>query len=80
MDWRPTESALEADYGEVAYSSIGVIVKNSGPTQKIRLVHDLRRSGVNQRVRMADRVVLPRVQDVIDDILRIQSQLGLGES
>ena len=80
MDWRPTEAALETDYGEVTYSRIGVIVKNKGPMHKIRLVHDLRRSGVNQRVRMAERVVLPRVQDVIDDILGIQSQLGPGES
>ncbi|MFM7985557.1 MAG: hypothetical protein ACKPKO_40215 [Candidatus Fonsibacter sp.] len=37
-------------------------------TVKHRLVWDLRRSGVNSLIRLGERIVLPRVQDLIDGV------------
>ena len=34
-------------------------------------MHDLSRSGVNHRVRLPERVVLPRLSDVMDQTLRL---------
>ena len=53
-------------------SKIAVIVKKrvDGST-KVRLVHDLSRSGVNHRVRLPERVVLPRLGDVMVQALRL---------
>ena len=50
---------------------MAVIVKldTEGNIAKVRLVHDLRRSGVNAKVRLCDRLVLPRVGDVLEDLL-----------
>ena len=41
---------------------------------KVRPVHDLRRSGVNERVVVRERVVLPRVTDVVADTLDLQEE------
>ena len=44
-------------------------------TTKHRLVWDLPRSGVNTLVRQGDRIILPRVSDVLED--RAELQVGL---
>ena len=46
-------------------SRVGVLVKQKGDKCKVRLTHDLSRSGVNHRIRLPERVVLPRLSDVI---------------
>ena len=79
MDWHATEQELEQAYGSVTYSRIGVISKIKGSAQKLRLIHDLRRSGINQRVVMKERIILPRVCDVVEDILWVSDQLKPSE-
>ena len=49
--------------------------------EKLRLIHDLRRSGVNKMVVMNERVVLPRVSDFVEDALKVQAKAsGPGET
>ena len=42
--------------------------------QKLRLIDDLRRSGVNKKVTMQESVVPPRISDFIDDVLTVNEQ------
>ena len=79
LDWHHTEEELERAYGKVTYSRIGVISKIKDDALKLRLIHDLRRSGVNQRIQMRERVVLPRMADLITDILETIARLETGE-
>ena len=55
-------------FGSCVVSKLACIikVKRDGRT-KIRLVIDFRRSGVNGHVKAAERVVLPRIADVLSD-------------
>ena len=56
----------------MALSSIGVIVKRKpGGGYKYRLVHDLRRSGVNSKITVLERLVLPRLKDAIEDAVSL---------
>ena len=55
-------------------SKIGVVVKVKAGAVKVRLVHDLRRSGVNAKVQMKERIVLPRLTDVAADTLQFLAQ------
>ena len=53
-------------------SSIGVVVKRKPDgSYKYRLVHDLRRSGVNSKIKVLERLVLPRLEDAIDDAVSL---------
>ena len=80
MQTYATREALDEACGGVATTSrIGVIAKTQGDRLKLRLIHDLRRSGVNGKVQVQERVVLPRLQDVRDDILELIEQHG-GEA
>ena len=47
--------------------------KPDGST-KIRLIHDLRRSGINARITLHERIVLPRLTDVARDALDLMRQ------
>ena len=71
--------ALEQKVRKEVYSKIGVIAKRQGERTKIRLIRDLKRSGANQLVRLTERIVLPRISDVITDTLDIQGALKPGE-
>eukprot|EP00971_Amphidinium_carterae_P047200 929608-Amphidinium_carterae.1 len=57
---------------DIVLNRLGLIskVKPDGRT-KHRLVWDLRRSRVNSRLRQGQRVVLPRLRDIVDDFLHI---------
>ena len=55
VDWHVAEQELEQAYGSVAYSRIGLISKVKDSVQKLRLIDDRRRSGINQRVVMKGR-------------------------
>ena len=63
LDWAPTEHVLEARHGPITCSRIGVIAKEKQGRLKLRLIHDLRRSGVNAKVAFEERVTLPRLDD-----------------
>ena len=70
---------MQAKYGEVTYSRIGVLTKKmKDDAVKLRLMHDLRRFGVNSKVQMSERRVLPRTSDLVDDILAVYEACGIG--
>ena len=46
-----------------------MLVKQKGDTQKVRLIHDLSRSGVNHKIKLPESVVLPRLSDVTDGVV-----------
>ena len=75
--WHKTRQGLErARCKPVTLSKIGVIVKQKGDQRKLRLIHDLRRSGVNAKVATQERVVLPRANDAKDDVLGLIETCG----
>lgn len=59
-------------------SKLGVIVKHQGENQekKTRIIWDLRESGLNNKCNPAERVVLPRLLDVVTDSLRLLKTEG----
>ena len=63
-------SYLEVD--SVVLSKLALITKVRGDgTLSHRLIWDLLRSEVNSKVELTERIVLPRVQDVVEDSLDI---------
>ena len=79
VDWSSKREHLEAKYGKLVTSSIGVIVKQKRDGKKVRLVHDLRRSGVNATIKFEERLVLPRLRDVMEDSMILFENLQPGE-
>ena len=72
MQWYLTQEDLnKACGGTATLSRIGVISKVQGDRIKLRLIHDLRRSGVNSKEVLPERVVLPRLQDARYSILEL---------
>ena len=69
LEWAPTLDVLTKKYGDIARSRIAVVAKEKQGKLKVRLVHDLRRSGVNDRVVVHERIVLPKATDVVVDAL-----------
>ena len=50
--------------------------KKKGEQLKLRLIHDLRRSGVNSRVSTHERVILRRIRDAKENILDLIDRCG----
>ncbi len=71
LEWRQTRKALEKEFGQITLSRIGVIAKVKNGALKLRLIHDLKRSGVNSQVSFKERIILPRLSDIVDDILAL---------
>ena len=70
VEWSPNLASLEAKYGRLIPLAIGFVVKQKlGAKKKVRLVHDLRRSLVNEQIACPERLILPRLRDVVSDIL-----------
>ena len=44
-----------------------------GEVRRVRLIHDLGRSGVNHRIRLPERLVLPRLSDAMSSIQTLLS-------
>ena len=57
-------SQLEDKLGPLTLSKIGVVVTVKEGKTKHRLIHDLSRSGVNHLVKLPERQVLPRLEDI----------------
>ena len=67
-DW----DAVVADFGKVLVSKLACIIKaRADGTLRVRDVLDLRRSGFNKHVRQQERVVLPRLKDLVADGLAL---------
>ena len=65
---------MEAAFRETWPSRVALLIKfgiNGTDVIKVRLIHDLRRSGVNAKVLLSERLVLPRVGDIMIDILEL---------
>ena len=78
--WSAKREDLEKTVGTLVPSAIGVIkkVKRDG-TEKYRLVHDLRRSGINETIKFEERLVLPRMKDLLEDVLLLLEHKIEGE-
>ena len=68
----PSEEALCVGPEPVVPSKIVVAVRfHNGGTKKVHMVHDLSRSGVSHRVHLQERSVLPRLSDVMGQVIRL---------
>ena len=77
MQWHETKEKLDrACGGPATLSKIGALAKTQGDRVKLRRIHDLRRSAVNSRVKMPERVILPRLRDARDSILELIAKHG----
>ena len=52
-------------------NKLGVIVKQKGETRKARIIWDLRESGVNNLCSQGERVLLPKLSDVVGDAIEV---------
>ena len=66
LQWAATREELEAEHGELVMSRVGCIISEKDGRRKIRLIHDLRRSLVNSKVTIRERLVLPRLSDLVE--------------
>ena len=65
---------------EVILNRIGLVSRQrSDSSWKHRIIWDLRRSGVNSLTRQTERVILPRVEDVANDIMNLTRSSGKDE-
>ena len=61
-------------------SKLACIIKvRDDGTRKVRNVLDLRRSGYNEMVSLPERVVLPRLRDILDDARALARGAVAGE-
>ena len=56
-----------------------MLVSVKGAKRKVRLIHDLRRSGVNARIFLEERLVLPRLSGAVEDALDLMEDMRPGE-
>ena len=70
----PSWAAVREKFGNVVVSKMAALVKErEDGTKKLRLIIDMRRSHVNAHARVHERIVLPRITDMINDALALQS-------
>ena len=69
--WEPSRATLEAKVGSLVPSRVAALVKEKPGGLKVRLIHDLRRSGVNATASIPERVVLPRFIDAVESIVKV---------
>eukprot|EP00971_Amphidinium_carterae_P349156 6490871-Amphidinium_carterae.1 len=75
----PSRAAAERVVGALVPSRVAAVVKRKSGRVKTRLVHDLRRSGVNATLKVPERVVLPRLGDVLEATLDLQGRAAPSE-
>ena len=66
LEWSEDLHDLERCVGKLRPARIAVLVKQTGEAKKVRIIHDLRRNGSNALVSFHERLVLPRLRDVIN--------------
>ena len=59
--------------GTIVLSRIGLIMRERAGKIKTRLVVDSKRSGISKATRKWERVALPRITDVLDDLMALPS-------
>lgn len=75
LEWSASKEELESRYGVIIPSRMAALVKSKNGATKVRLIHDLRRSGVNAMARVPERIVLPRLRDAIDSAIGVAKGL-----
>ena len=71
VQWSASRDELEHEVGALQLAKIAVIVKG----EKVPLTHDMRPNGTNSKVVFHERLVLPRLRDVVQGVMVL---LGLG--
>ena len=59
VTWSPDRAALESQVGQLVLSRMAVVSTVKAGRKKVRIIHDLRRSGVNGLSVVPERVILP---------------------
>ena len=68
-----------AEFGDALVSKLACIIKvREDGTKKVRNVLDLRRSGYNEHVNLEERIVLPRLGDLIKDAVDLSLAVREG--
>ena len=67
MQWTANRQEIHDDVGTLELAKIAVLVKG----EKVRLIHDMRRNGTNSKVTFEERIVLPRVKDIIEGVMEL---------
>ena len=66
-------------HGSVIVSKVAAIVKaRPAGTPKLRIIIDMLRSLVNSFVKLEERIVLPRLADMISDLIALSTALESG--
>ena len=67
-------------HGKVIVSKVSAIVKmRPDGTPKLRIIIDMLRSMVNTYVRLEERIILPRLADMISDLIALSGALEEGK-
>ena len=75
LEWSPSKEELESRHRMIIPSRMAALIKSKIRTTKVRLIHDLRRSGVNAMARVPGRIVPPRLRDAIDSAIGVAKGL-----
>ena len=75
VQWTANRQEIENDVGTVDLAKIAVVVKG----EKVRLIHDMRRNGTNSKVTFEERIVLPRVKDIIEGVMELLERKNNNE-
>ena len=67
-DWHEVVRAVGP---KAKLTKLACIIKMKGDLEKVRLVVDMRRSGINGMMQLFERVVLPRVSDVAESLRHV---------
>ena len=78
--WAPARSSIEELVGQLIPSRMAAIVKTKGGVMKTRLIHVLRRSGVNNLAAIPERIELTRLIDAVLGVLDMVQRCNSGES
>ena len=70
----PDWEHLKAVFQDVIVSRVATIVKERADgSMKVRIIIDMLRSMVNSFVKLGERIVLPRLMDVVTDLVDLAS-------
>ena len=70
-----TYEDLKRQFNDVIISKVAALIKDRDDgTQKVRIIIDMLRSRVNAFVRLSERIVLPRLMDIVTDLLALTDE------
>ena len=72
-------AALGTDTRSITLNKLGLVSKQKPDgSWKHRIIWDLLRSRVNQAIRQGERIILPRLLDMVRDVMELKAILGAG--